>query len=171
MKRSEFTKKHNLSQNVPTTLEATRISVSNFAKSISDFLNGSFCGAVDVDVSRALEENSFIMIYSEHIAYFFKLLLTFLHGTEILYIKMYCNENNMLVIKINSPGFKDMTREELYDIIRTARAAHLSPCESADGFLLTAQLRGIEAVPLYARKSDTLLFELHKIFFGKGDVK
>lgn len=171
MKRSEFTKKHKLSPNVPTSLEATRISVSNFTKSISDFLNESFYGAVEIDVARALEENSFITIYSEYIAYFFKLLLTFLHGTEVLYIKMYCDENNMLVIKIDSPGFKDMTREELYDIIRTARAARLSPCESADGFLLTAQMRGIEAVPLYARKSDTLLFELHKIFFGNGNVK
>lgn len=166
MKRSEFTKKHKLSQNLPTALDTTKISASNFAKSLSLFLNESFYGAVDIDVEGVLEENSFLVIYSEYVAYFFKLLLTFLHGTEILYIKMYCSENNTLVIKIDSPGFKNLTREEQYDVIRTARAARLSPNECADGFLLTVQLRAAEAIPLYARKSDTLLFELHKIFFG-----
>ena len=34
--------------------------------------------AVDIDVEGVLEENSFLVIYSEYVAYFFKLLLTFL---------------------------------------------------------------------------------------------
>lgn len=169
MKKTLFTEQHRISAAKPTNLTTSRVTVINFATSINTFLEENFHGAVEMDFDSVMKNPGFITLCPEYVAYFLKLLLVYLDGKDMLYVKMECDSDDKLVLRIDSPGFKNFTGAEFCDVVRAAKGTQFIPYETEGGFVLKKPYKISCAMSLYSTSSTVMRDELYRIFFAGYD--
>lgn len=169
MKKTAFTEKHRISTEAPSRLVTSKVTVANFATSLHTFLEENFHGSVDIDSDAVLKINGFITLCPEYIAYFFKLVLVSLHGAHMLYVKMDFEDENKLVLRVESPGFADMSSEDFHEIVRAAGGTQFIPCSSEGGFVLKKSFKTSNILSLYSVSNTVMRDELYRIFFAGYD--
>ena len=169
MLKNTFTQVHKLSSATPNSLKACRISVPDLIESICDFLGATFRDAVEIEVIEPEGTLGYLVICSEYFAYFFKLLLTFSRKTDVLHIKLYCDERSNFTIHIEGSAFENMTASELCKLMKVARETGFSPYECPDGLVLKRMYKLQHTMPLYAPRERSLVHVFKRIFFSEGE--
>ena len=171
MKRNPITEKYIISDRVPTSLAVTKTSLANFVTTIETFFERNFDGIVSVTTNISKQNLDCINICAEQVAYFFKLLILSMKSEAPLNIDMSCDDENKFVVNIESDAFADMSKSELYEIARAARAAKFTPYEAPGAIILKRTFKTSLAYRIYATSPSALADAFNKIFFdGKENL-
>lgn len=166
MKRDVLTTKYGLSDNTPTSLSVTKTSLVNFAATVENFFANNFDGLVTVKTNISKQNLDYIAICAEQAAYFFKLLILYMHRESTIRIDMSCDEDSNFIIKIESNAFSDMAKSEIYEIVRAAKNAKFIPYETPTAIILKRQYKTSISYRIYATSHNALADAFNKIFFG-----
>ena len=166
MNRQEFIEKYKLSDSVPIDPSSKSISAIAFAEAIAEFINENFRGIADVGVN--VKSNASVMICAEYTAFYFKTLLSFLHGSAYLNISIQDDKD---AVRLTIKADKDMplTFEETAYLIKIARNAGMEIYPDKDEFRLSlsyseAASRGVYAISV-ADGKRILIAKFNEIFF------
>lgn len=166
MTSKEFINKYNLSGALPVDPSSRVIPAASYAEALSDFLGEHFKGLIRVE--RELDTANSVLISPEYAAFFFKTLLTYVYGRVFLTLKIF-SENDMLVMLIKSEEDLPICDKEMRNLIRTARNAGMEILPADRSIRLTlsysdAAIRRVYAVsPADGRAG--MLKKLNEIFF------
>ncbi len=164
MKKTDFSRKYKISDAVPTDPTMHRISLAVFAETLKSFLEENFAGAVKVDIHMNTKLECYASLSPEYVAYFCKLLLSYLHGKALLNVIVDCAQNELRVrFEIDREWLLD--RRQTADLIRAARNARFDVTLSDCGLLLTREVNMNYVYSIYAISTDILRAKLHEIFF------
>ena len=167
MRRDLLTDSYGLTSNVPTSLDVTKTSLINFASTVEKFFGENFDGLVTVRTSIPKQNLDYIVICAEQAAYFFKLLLMCVSRDTPLHIDMSCDGENKFVVKIESDSSANMSKSEIYEIVRAARNAKFIPYETASAIILKRPYKTAISYRIYATSHNALADAFDKIFFGQ----
>ena len=120
MTKQDFVKKYKLSDTAPIDPSSKSIKGEAFAEAIREFLNENFRGICEVKTD--IKSSSSVMICAEYTAFYFKTLLSFLHGRVFLNIRIF-EDNDSLRISITSDEDMPLTFDEGNYLIKMARNA------------------------------------------------
>ena len=120
MNKQEFIKQFKLSDAVPVDPSSKSIRTEAFAEAISEFINDNFRGIAEVEAG--VKSAHSVMICAEYTAFYFKTLLSFLHGRVYLNIQI-SDDKDALKIKISSKEAMPLSFEESNYLIKLARNA------------------------------------------------
>ena len=166
MKRDILTTKYTTTRDKPVSLSVTKTSLVNFATTLENFFSKNFDGLVNVKTNISKQNLDYIAICAEQTAYFFKLLILYMHRDSTLYIDMSCDNDNNFIIRIESDAFTDMTKSEIYEIVRAAKNAKFIPYETPTAIILKRPYKTSVSYRIYATSHNALADAFNKIFFG-----
>jgi hypothetical protein len=144
------------------------MSLTNFASTVETFFGSNFYGLVTVTTNIPQQNSDYIAICAEQTAYLFKLLVMCVSRDAPLHIDMSCDGENKFVIKIESRAFEDMSKSEIYDIVRAAKNAKFVPYETASAIILKRSYKTAISYRIYATSKGALRDAFNKIFFNRG---
>ena len=166
MNKQEFIKQYKLSDAVPIDPSSKTITGAAFAEAISEFINDNFRGIAEVGAD--IKSTGSVMICAEYTAFYFKTLLSFLHGRVYLNIKIF-EDNDALRISISSDDDMPLTFEESNYLIKLARNAGMEIYPEGKEIKLSllysdAARHGVYAISV-ADGKRVLLGKFYEIFF------
>ena len=163
MERSLFYKKHRISDTRPKNINVSSIEVRDFAETLRDFMHENFEGAVRVNIKLNATGN--IEIVEDYAIYYFKLLVCSIFGRDVINIDVSTDYTEFTVkAKCSSGIFPE--REDLYDIIRTARNAGFEITPERDAITIKTKLRPRITIGIGSITINRLKRSMANIFFG-----
>ena len=166
MTKKEFLEKYKFSDTLPIDPTSKSIKSDAFSEAVFEFINGNFRGIAEVEAN--VESMQSVMICAEYTAFYFKTLLSFLHGRVYLKIRIWDDET-ALRIHITSDEDMPLTFEESNYLIKIARNAGMRIQPEANEIRLSLQYsdaacHGVYAIAI-ADGKRVLLGKFNEIFF------
>ena len=151
---------------MPVDPSSKSIRTVAFAEAISEFINDNFRGVAEVETNTTSMQS--VMICAEYTAFYFKSLLSFLHGRVYLKIRIY-DDNGTLRIQITSDEDMPLTFDESNYLIKMARNAGMNIHPEASEIRLSlrysdAACHGVYAISV-ADGKRILIGKFCEIFF------
>ena len=165
MDKKEFFDRYQLSNVAVQSPDLEILSSDGFGAAIEEFINEKFGGIARVH--REAAASSSILACTEYTAFFFKTLLSDIHGRVFLDINI-TSDDRFLTFLISSDRPLPLTEVEMRNLIRIARNAGMQIYPGQDSLRLTfsfadAAIRRIYAInPKDARA--VMLYKLGEIF-------
>lgn len=169
MRQADFIQEYKISNARPTKLANARISVIQFASTVREFLTVNFGASVCVDCDAVMKNPGYITICPEYVAYFLKLVMISLHGDDVLYIGMECDQDDKFVMRVESKGFARLEIKEVSEIIRAAANTQFAIYESSRGIVLKKSLKFSPVLAMHASSDNIMRVELERMFFAGYD--
>ena len=166
MNKQEFIKLYRLSDAAPIDPSSKTIKGAAFAEAIKEFINENFRGIAEVETD--IKSNGSVMICAEYTAFYFKTLLSFLHGRVYLNISIF-EDDDALRMSITSNEDMPLTFEESNYLIKLARNAGMEIYPEDRQIHLSlryseAARHGVYAISV-ADGKRVLLGKFYEIFF------
>ena len=120
MTKNDFIIKYGIADTTPIDPSHKELPAESLANGILDFMNGKFKGAVETSIDQISPRAA--TVCPDYMAYFFKILITAVHGREMIYLRIRTTAKNLIIsIHLNSPV--ELDRLEERELIRAARNA------------------------------------------------
>lgn len=166
MKRAEFKERYKIEDAMPLEPGSRSMHASSFSEAIEEFINNNFRGVAEV--TTAVKTNESVMVCKDYMAFYFKTLLSYIHGRVFLNILIE-SEEKRLVMRIDADEPLPLTYEEMNDVIRAARNARMQVYLSDNGMMLTLDYSAAARHRVYALSmrdgKGALLSAFGEIFF------
>ena len=166
MNAAEFKQSYRLSDALPMDPSARAMDAMGFAYALEEFLNGNFRGLLEVSCTANTGQK--VLVCPEYVAFYFKTLLTYVHGRIFLKIIIESTDKH-LTVRVESDEPLPLTYEETNNLIRAARNGGLQVYMRDEGMFMTLRFSDAARHRLYAislrdgRRS--MLASLDEIFF------
>ena len=166
MNKQEFIKLYKLSDAVPIDPSGKTIKGAALAEAISEFINDNFKGVARVDAD--VKSTGSVMICAEYTAFYFKTLLSFLHGRVYMNMQILEDDHSLQII-ISTDEDMPLTFEERRYLIKLARNAGMEIYPEGKEIKLSllysdAARHGVYAISV-ADGKRVLLGKFYEIFF------
>ena len=166
MNKQDFINKYRISDAKSIDPSGKSIKGKAFAEAIYEFINGNFRGIAEVETDVTSGES--VMICAEYTAFYFKTLLSLLHGRVYLKIRIFEDGDN-LKLTISSDEDMPLNFEETSYLIKLARNAGMEIYPDGKEVHLTlrysnAAIHGVYAISITDGKR-ILLGKFCEIFF------
>ena len=166
MKRSHFIEKYRITDKLPFSPDSSVMPVTEFVRESNKFILDNFEGLFDIKYDISSYEH--IKLGLDYIIYFFKLLAVDVHARTLINVTYSCN-NLDFTIKISADGGLPIEKEEMRELIKTARNAGFDTQKTKDGLLLTKPVLTTTALAVYTRvivAPSIIAKRFAEIFFG-----
>ena len=164
MLKQEFIKEYCLSDKIPDTAEKCAVGAGQLAEVISSFLDANFRGAYELEI--ALNENGYLSISVDYLAYFMRTLLADIYGRSLLHIKLFSDFGKMQFEASYTPV--RLTEGEEAELRRIAEYAGFKVSFYRSRVFICSQLSGSYTTSLYAISPDSLRGIFSFCFFGEN---
>lgn len=165
MEKQIFKKKYGIGDHVVENIGKCEIPVRDFADAIEEFLFKNFRGLVEVTGCDLPLDN--IIISPEYVAFFFKELLSDIHGRGLLKIGMM-KEDREYTLSFYMPKGVELDFYETNDLIRIARQAGFEVYFNDGTMDLTITLKESFSRSIYAisfSRKPAMVMTLKNMFF------
>jgi hypothetical protein len=161
--KQEYIKEHYLSDKVPDSDERCAVGAVQLSDVICGFLDANFKGAYDLDYS--LNEDGYIAISVDYLAYFMRTLLADIYGRALLRIKLYSGFSK-LQLEFSYDPIK-LTEGEETELRKIAEFAGFKVSFYKNRVFICTQLSGSFVSSLYAVAPESLRGIFSFCFFGE----
>lgn len=166
MTKREFINHYEIKDAMPVDPAKKLVPAESFYSALCEFLEQRFYGAVKIE-SRNISARS-VLICADYAAYFFKMLLTYVYGREMLYITADSDDEKLSII-ILSESDLPLTSGETRSLIRLARDAGMDIYPEARSIRLTLSFSAALTKRVYAISVGdgklAMLGKLSEIFY------
>ena len=166
MTKREFFEHYSIKDAMPVDPSKKLVPAESFYSALCEFLEMRFYGAVRIE-SQNISSKS-VLICADYAAYFFKMLLTYVYGREMLYVTADSQDEH-LSITITSESDLPLTDSEMRSLIRLARDAGMDIYPEARKVRLTLSFSAALTKRVYAISVGdgklVILAKLSEIFY------
>lgn len=162
MQKQEFIKKHSLSDTIPESCERGNVSVNLLCSVLDAFLDANFRGAFTLE--KEINEDGYIAVSVDYLAYFLRTLLADIYGRELLRIKLYSSFGKLQLEF--SYGKTRLTKGEETELLRIAQTAGFTVSFYHSRVFISAKIVGSPVTTLYAISAESLRGKFSVCFFG-----
>ena len=166
MTKRDFIDQYEIKDALPVDPSRRVIPADALYSALCDFLEERFRGAVYAKKEPATAQS--VLICADYAAYFFKMLLTYVYGREMLYVTADSQDEH-LSITITSESDLPLTDSEMRSLIRLARDAGMDIYPEARKVRLTLSFSAALTKRVYAISVGdgklVILAKLSEIFY------
>ena len=162
MLKQEFIKEHCLSDKIPDTTEKCAVGAEQLSEVISSFLDANFRGSYELEAS--LNEDGYLAISVDYLAYFMRTLLADIYGRSLLHIKLFSDFGKMQLEFSYTPI--RLTEGEEAELRKIAEFAGFKVSFYKSRVFICSELCGSYTTSLYAISPDSLRGIFSFCFFG-----